>query len=330
MHAAARESTDGARAGQIVGVVGLKQAVTGDTLTAKGPLLSLERPAFPQTVISMRIEPKTMADKDRLSDVLQRIAKEDPTFRFKMDEETGQLIIFGMGELHLEIVTNRMLRDFGVNANVGQPRVAYRQRLQKKARVRHRFARQTGGHGQFAEVDLEVEPVDGLGFEFQNLVVGGAIPKEFIRAVEAGCREAAKSGGDLGYEIVGLRVRLLDGKTHEVDSSDIAFNICASQAFHEAVRESGLVLLEPIMRLEVTTPAEYLSPIIGDLNARRASITSLQTSQDPCTVHADAPLAEFFGYATVVRSLSQGRAGHTMEPKYYAPVPPEIAERLLS
>lgn len=329
MHAKDRTAIDSATAGQIVGVIGLKLASTGDTLSSKGPILSLERPIFPQTVISLRIEPRTLADKDRLGDVLARIAKEDPTFRYQMDEETGQLIIYGMGELHLEIITNRMVREFGVNANVGQPRVAYRQRLSGRAKVRQRFARQTGGHGQFAEIEIEVEPADGVGFEFHNFSTGGVIPKEFVAAVESGLRSSAKSGGDLGYEIIDVRARLLDGKIHDVDSSDVAFNICATQAFQAAIDQIGLTLLEPIMNLEVTTPTEYLSPIIGDLNSRRASINAIESGQEPAILHADAPLGEFFGYATAIRSLSQGRAAYSMEPKCYAAVPPSIAAKLV-
>jgi elongation factor G len=329
MHAAARQSIPAAYAGQIVGVIGLRQAGTGDTICARGHLLSLERPVFPEAVISLRVEPKTMADKDRIADVLGRIAREDPTFRFAVDDETGQLVIYGMGELHLEIIANRMTRDFGVTANFGTPKVAYRQKLRGPARVRHRFARQTGGHGQFAELEIEVAPNDGLGFQFQNLTSGGVLPREYVGAVESALRGAARSGLDLGYEILDVTVRVLDAKTHEVDSSDVAFAICASQAFEEAARAAGVALLEPIMFLEVTTPPEYLSGIIGDLNSRRAQIQALDSGQDPCVVQALVPLAEVFGYATVIRSLSQGRAAHSLEPRLYAAVPPAVAARIL-
>ncbi len=328
MHARERLPLEKATAGQIVAVIGLKVAATGDTLTSRGFSVSLERPVFPETVISLRVEPKTLADKDKIAEVLGRIAREDPTFRFEVDDETGQLIIFGMGELHLEIVTNRMTRDFGVSANVGTPRVAYRQKLSGPGRVRHRFVRQTGGHGQFAEVDLELAPNDGKGFQFQNFCGQGEIPKEFIPAIENGCRAAARSGVDLGYEIIDVTARLHGGKTHDVDSSDVSFGICASQAFDLAAKEGGVHILEPVMALEVTSPPEYLSAVIGDLNARRAQIQSLETSVDPCVIQADVPLSEVFGYATVVRSLSQGRAAYSMEPKFYAPVSAAVAARI--
>ncbi|MSR74522.1 MAG: elongation factor G [Planctomycetes bacterium] len=329
MHAASRDAVDSVSAGNIVGVVGLRNAVTGDTLCGKGPLLSLERPAFPECVISRRIEPRTLADKDKLADVLQRVAKEDPTFRYHHEEETGQLVIFGMGELHLEVIANRMTRDYGVNANLGQPRVAYRQRLKGSATVRHRFARQTGGRGQFAEVELRVDKLaPGSGFVFSNQIQQGAIPREFIPAVEAGAKGAARSGLDYGYEIIDVRVTLLDGKFHDVDSSEVAFHVCASMAFQEAARAAVVEVIEPIMRLEVTTPPEYLSAIIGDLNARRAQIHNLDTSTNPCVVEAEVPLAEVFGYSTAVRSVSQGRAAYSMEPKQYAPVSQQVMARL--
>ncbi len=329
MHAAEREAVDAVGAGNIVGVIGLRNTVTGDTVCGKGRLLRLERPAFPECVISRRIEPRTLADKDKLADVLQRIEREDPTFRHHQDDETGQLVIYGMGELHLEVIANRMTRDFGVNASIGQPRVAYRQRLKSVATARHRFVRQTGGRGQFAEVELRVEPLQaGAGFVFSNQIAQGAIPREFIPGVEAGVKGAVRSGLDYGYEIIDLRVTLLDGKFHEVDSTEVAFHVCASMAFQDAAKAAGVEVIEPIMRLEVTTPPEYLSPIIGDLNARRAQIQHLETSTNPCVVVAEVPLAAVFGYATAVRSASQGRAAYSMEPKHYAPVSAQIMARL--
>jgi elongation factor G len=329
MHAAHREAQDSADAGNIVAVVGLRAAVTGDTICGKGKLLSLERPSFPECVISRRIEPRTVADKDRLAEVLARIAREDPTFRFQQDDETGQLVIYGMGELHLEVITNRMTRDFGVNASVGQPRVAYRQRLKGAATVTHRFVRQTGGKGMFAEVQLRLEAGKaGSGFVWVNASSQGVIPKEFLPSIESGVRAAARSGLSYGYEVIDVRATLLGGAFHDVDSNEVAFNICASMAFADAAKEAGVEVIEPIMRLEVTTPPEYMSAVIGDLNARRAQIQNLDTSTNPCIIETDVPLAEVFGYATAVRSMSQGRAAYSMEPRMYAPVSAQIMARL--
>ena len=329
MHANRREAVETAKAGQIVAVVGLKEAVTGDTLCVPERKAYLEPPHFPQTVISMRVEPKSVADRDKLSFVLRRLAKEDPTFRFQMEEETGQLVILGMGELHLEVLKNRMVRDFGVDADVGQPRVAYRQTLAKSVEVRHRFAKQTGGKGMFAEVDIAAGPAPKTGVEIVSKVTHGAIPREFIRAAEAGIRDAILGGGDTGFETTDVQVTIRDGKTHEVDSSEQAFSICGYQAFQEAMAMAGVVILEPIMNLEVVTPTAYLSGIIGDLNSRRAQILSLETTEEPNLVHVAVPLSEVFGYATVVRSLSQGRAAYSMEPREYAPVPPDVQARLV-
>jgi elongation factor G len=328
MHAGDRESVNDARAGQICAAVGLKLAATGDTLSLKETPVALEAVTFPPTVISMAIESKTSDDKEKLGEVLNKLAREDPTFRYSVDSETGQLIIYGMGELHLEIIRNRIVRDFGVQANVGKPRVAYRQTIRGPAKVNHKYAKQSGGRGQFAQVTLEIEPAPGEGVVFENEITGGSIPREYIPAVESGVKSAAEGGCGQGYPVIDVRVKLTDGKHHEVDSSDMAFNICGSIAFQEAAKKAGLVMLEPIMNLEVTVPAQFLSPIIGDLNSRRASIAEIETSREPNTVRATVPLAEFFGYSTVARSLSQGRANYSLEPREYRPVPAGLVEKL--
>jgi elongation factor G len=328
MHAQERESVTEAKAGQICAVVGLKLAGTGDTLYSKDWPCALEATTFPPTVISMAIETKTSDDKEKLGEVLNKLTREDPTFRYSVDSETGQLIIYGMGELHLEIIRNRIVRDYGVQANVGKPRVAYRQTIGGSADVNHKYAKQSGGRGQFAQVRIEVEPAPGAGVVFENEIKGGNIPREYIPAVEAGVRAAAEGGCGQGYPVIDVKIRLVDGKHHEVDSSDMAFNICGSMAFQEAAKKAGLVMLEPIMNLEVTVPAQFLSPIIGDLNSRRASITEIETSREPNTIRATVPLAEFFGYSTVARSLSQGRANYSLEPREYRPVPAGLVEKI--
>jgi len=328
MHANERESVEEAKAGQICAAVGLKLAATGDTLCLKETPFILEATTFPPTVISMAIETKTSEDKEKLGEVLQKLAREDPTFRYSVDRETEQLIIYGMGELHLEIIRNRIVRDYGVQANVGKPRVAFRQTIGGHSKVNHKYAKQSGGRGQFAQVVMELEPAPGEGVVFENAIKGGNIPREYIPAVEAGARSAAEGGCGQGYPVIDVKITLKDGKYHEVDSSDMAFNICGSMAFAEAAKAAGLVLLEPIMNLEVTVPAQFLSPIIGDLNSRRASISEIETSREPNTVRATVPLAEFFGYSTVARSLSQGRANYSLEPREYRAVPPGLVEKL--
>jgi len=327
MHANSRETVKEAKAGMIVAVVGLKNAVTGDTLCEKGHLVSLEPPTFPETVISMRIEPKTNDDRGKIADVLERISKEDPTFRFTVDEETGEMLIYGMGELHLEVVTHRMLRDFGVNANVGKPRVAYRQRLNGVAKSRQTFERQMGGKNQFAEIEVQVEPVPGEGFVYEDRSLG-TIPKVYLASIESGCEGAMTAGIGHGFELIDTKVTLLSGAFRDEDSTDLAFSVCATQAVEAAAEAAGVSILEPIMRLEVTTPPEYLSAIIGDLNKRRAQVASIETTEDPNVIHADVPLGEVFGYASVVRSLSQGRGAYSMEPKEYAPVPEEMVAKI--
>ncbi len=328
MHANEREAVQEVKAGQICAAVGIKLAGTGDTLCLKETPTALEATTFPPTVISMAIEAKSSEDKEKMGEVLQRLMREDPTFKYSVDPETQQLIIYGMGELHLEIIRNRIVRDYGIQADVGQPRVAYRQTVGGNALVDLKYAKQSGGRGQFAQTKIIVEPAPGEGFVFVNEIKGGSIPREFIPAIEYGAKTAAESGCGAGYPVIDVRVRLMDGKYHEVDSSDMAFQICGSMAFQEAAKKAGLVVLEPIMNLEVTVPSQFLSPIIGDLNSRRAQINEIETSKEPNVVKSSAPLAEFFGYSTVCRSLSQGRANYNLEPKEYRPVPQYIADKL--
>jgi elongation factor G len=325
MHANSRQAIEEAKAGQICAAVGIRSSFTGDTVCLKESPMQLPAPTFPPTVISMAIETKNSDDKEKLGEILARFMREDPTFKYSVDQETGQLIIYGMGELHLEILTTRITRDFGVPANVGRPRVAYRQTIQKPSgRIDLKYAKQSGGRGQFAQVRIEMEPNPGKGFEFSNEITGGAIPKEYISPIEAGCRQAAESGCGSGYPVIDTKVRLVDGKYHDVDSSEVAFQIAGSMAFQDAAKAAGLQMLEPIMSVVVYVPAEFLSPIIGDLNKRRATIGELNTSKEPNEVHASTPLAELFGYTTVLRSLSQGRASCEMEPFEYQPVPGNI------
>jgi elongation factor G len=331
MHADSRAQVETAGPGDIVAVIGPKFAVTGDTLCDERHPVILERISFPQTVISMSIEPKTQADKDKLAIVLSKLAKEDPTFDRRMDSETGQMIISGMGELHLEVLKNRMLRDFGLDANVGRPRVSYKETITRATEAEGKFIRQTGGRGQYGHVEIRVEPFHGESpVEFENKIIGGAIPKEYIPAVEQGIRETAKSGVVTGYPLINIKVTLLDGSFHEVDSSDIAFNAAAALALREAVKRVGVELLEPIMKLEIAVPEQYLGDVIADLNSRRADITEMQARGSMRIIHAKAPLAEMFGYSTALRSASQGRATYTMEPCEYRIAPRQIYEKIVA
>ncbi len=325
MHANEREKIDMANPGDIVAVAGLKQTYTGDTLCSEEHPIILEAMKFPDTVISMAIEPKSNADKDKLATALSKLSKEDPTFTHTFDDETGQLIIAGMGELHLEVIKNRMVRDHGVDANVGSPRVSYRETITGSAEAEGKFVQQSGGRGQYAVVRLRIEPFlsereDKIDFESE--VVGGTVPKEFIKPTEQGIRGAAKNGilGS-GFPLINLKVTLYDGKFHEVDSSEMAFTMAGSIGFKECVRKCGPVLLEPIMTLEVVTPEEFMGNIIGDLNSRRAAIHDVVNRGHLKVIHARVPLGEMFRYATDSRSLSQGRATYTMEPYGYEPVP---------
>lgn len=331
MHANHREEISTVYVGDIAAAVGLKQTFTGDTLTDEDHPLILESISFPEPVISVAIEPKTKADQDRMSLALQRLAEEDPTFRVRSDPETGQTLISGMGELHLEVLVDRMLREFKVWAKVGKPQVAYRETITRPVRVEGRFVRQTGGRGQYGHVVLELEPLEkGGGYQFEDATKGGVIPKEFIPAVDEGIREAIESGVLAGYPLVDLKARLVDGSYHEVDSSEMAFKIAASMALKEGVQQAGPVLLEPIMKVEVVTPEEYVGDVIGDLNARRAQILGMHPrSGGVQAVDALAPLGNMFGYATDLRSMTQGRGTFTMEFDHYAEVPPELSRQII-
>ncbi len=333
MDAGERIREDEVYAGDIIAAVGLKDTVTGDTLTdMKSPLL-LEKMHFPKTVISMSVEPTTSAEKDRMGEVLAILAREDPTFQYKTDTETGQTIISGMGELHLEILTKRMLRDFRLNARVGRPRVAYRETIKRQVEVEHRFVRQTGGRGQFAVVKLVVEPYkseedEDTTLTFVNAIKQGVIPRQYIPSVERGVREAAQSGIVSGYPLIDIKVSLVDGKDHPVDSSELAFEAAGSLALRDAVEKVGVTMLEPLMKVEVLTPNEFFGDVTGDLMSRRATVTQTDIRGGMRVIHAQAPLSEMFGYATVIRGLTQGRASYTMEPDVYAPVPEHVAAKL--
>jgi elongation factor G len=333
MHAKQRIRRDEAQAGDIVAVVGLKAAITGDTLCDPRQPVVLERLVFPEPVITMSIEPRTNADKPRLGDALAVLRREDPSFSYRYDEETGQTTISGMGELHLEIVKNKLVRDMNVDVHVGRPKVSYKETILGSADAQGRFIRQTGGRGQYAVVDLRVEPFapgpEDEPIAFVDATKGGPIPREFIASVEQGVRDAATSGPLAGYPMLNIKATLLDGKHHPVDSSDLAFQQAATLAFNEAVQAAQPVFLEPIMRLQVTTPEEYLGSVTGDLNSRRAEIREMEQRGKYRVLMAMAPLAEMFGYSTQLRSLSQGRATSTMEPHSYAPAPTHVTEQIL-
>ncbi|MCS7228856.1 MAG: elongation factor G [Candidatus Kryptonium sp.] len=329
MHANHREDVEEAYAGDIVAVVGLKFTKTGDTLCSEDDPILLEKMDFPEPVISVAIEPKTKADQDKLGEALAKLMDEDPTFRVTVDEETGQTLISGMGELHLEIIVDRLKREFRVEANIGKPQVAYKETIRKKARAEGKFIRQTGGRGQYGHVWIEIEPNRGKGYEFIDAIVGGVVPKEYIPAVDQGIREAMQNGIIAGYPVVDVKVTLFDGSYHEVDSSDLAFKIAASIAFKEATKQADPVLLEPIMEVEVVTPEEYLGDVIGDLNSRRGRIEGINMRKDGQVIKALVPLAEMFGYATRLRSITQGRAIYTMQFHHYEEVPQQIADMII-
>ncbi len=330
MSANKREDIETVSAGDIAAVIGLKKVRTGDTLTRVDKPVVLEQITFPEPVIAIAIEPKTKADQERLDDALEKLAEEDPTFQIKNDQETGQLQISGMGELHLEILIDRMRKEFKVDANVGRPMVSYRETITKVVEVDHRFSRQSGGRGQFAQVKIRLEPAEtGAGFVFENKIVGGAIPKEFVNPTSNGIKEAMRTGVLAGYPVEDVKVTLLDGQFHEVDSSELAFKIAGSMAFREAAGKAAPVLLEPIMRVEVVVPDDYMGDVMGNLNARRGRISGIDPRRDAQVIRANVPLAEMFGYATVLRSITQGRAVFNMEFSHYREVPEKQAVELL-
>ena len=331
MHANHREDVDSVSAGDIVAAVGLKSTTTGDTLTDTSDPVILERMTFPEPVIHLAIEPKTKQDQEKLTTALQRLSDEDPTFRMRTDEETGQTVISGMGELHLEIIVDRLMREFGVDANVGNPQVAYRETIRKEVKkIEGRFVRQTGGRGQFGHVYIDVEPNEqGKGYEFESKIVGGSIPKEYVPAVDQGIKEALEGGVVAGFPMVDVKVRLVDDSYHEVDSSEIAFKIAGSMALKEAVKRASPALLEPIMSVEVVVPKDFVGTVVGDLTSRRGRIGGME-SRGATTevVNAQVPLSQMFGYATSVRSATQGRATFTMQFHSYQEVPNSIAEEI--
>lgn len=330
MHANQREAIDYALAGEIVAVVGLKETSTGDTLCDKDSQIVLESISFPEPVISLAIEPKTKADQEKLGLALKKLSEEDPTFKISSDPETGQTIISGMGELHLEIIVDRMKEEFNVIASTGQPQVAYKETIAKTATAEGKYIRQSGGRGQYGHCLLRVDPLErGTGVEFKNEIKGGTIPSEFIPAVEKGAMEAVERGVLAGYPLTDMRVAVYDGSYHEVDSSEVAFKIAASQALQEASRNAQLVLLEPIMKLEVTTPESFMGDVIGDLSSRRAQILGTENRGQLTVINGTVPLSEVAGYSTILRSLTQGRASFYMEPSHYQEVPANLTAKIV-
>lgn len=330
MHANHREDIKKAYAGDIIAAVGLKNTKTGDTICDERDPIVLERMTFPDPVIWIAIEPKTKGDQEKLSHGLNSLADEDPTFRIRTDQETGQTLIGGMGELHLEIIVDRLRREFRVEANVGRPQVAYKETIRKKVQAEGKFVRQSGGRGQYGHVWIEIEPnAKGAGYEFEDSIVGGVIPKEYIPAVSEGVKDALRSGVIAGYPVEDVKVRLFDGSYHDVDSSEIAFKVAGSMAVKTALRNADPVLLEPVMDVEVITPEEYMGDVMGDLNARRGHIKGIEPRRDAQVIRARVPLSEMFGYATSLRSMTQGRALYTMQFAYYEEVPQSIGEKII-
>jgi len=331
MHANKREEIKEVFAGDIVALVGLRSVATGDTICSPKHPIVLEAMQFPEPVIDVAIEPKTKADQDKLGMALGKLAQEDPTFRVHTDSETGQTIISGMGELHLEIIVDRLVREFKVEAAVGRPQVSYRETIKKESQGEGRFVRQTGGRGQYGHAKIRIRPLtDGEDYEFENDIVGGSIPREYIKPVDQGIREALQRGVLAGYPMIGVGVSLYDGSYHDVDSSEIAFKVAGSLAFKDAAAKAGPVLLEPLMEVEVVTPDDYMGDVIGDLNSRRGKITSLEQRSGSRVISAFVPLAEMFGYATQLRSMTQGRATYTMQFDHYDEVPKSVAEEVVS
>jgi elongation factor G len=331
MHANHREDIESVAAGDIAAVVGLKGTVTGDTLSDERSPILLEAIKFPEPVIDIAIEPKTKADQDKMGMALARLSEEDPTFRVRSDQETGQTLISGMGELHLEVIVDRMLREFRVDANVGRPQVAYRETITRPAKAEGRFVRQSGGRGMFGVCVLELEPLEpGTGITFENKTVGGSVPREYVAPIEAGAREAAESGVVASYPMVDIAIRLVDGAYHEVDSNEMAFKMAGSIGFREAARKGAPQVLEPVMKVETTTPEDFLGEVVGDLNRRRGQIQGMEPRANTQTVRAMVPLAEMFGYATDLRSATQGRASYSMEFSHYQPVPKAVETGILA
>jgi len=329
MHANHREEISEVRAGDIAAAVGLKFTKTGDTLCTENDPVVLERMTFPEPVIQIAIEPKTKADQDKLSEALSKLSDEDPTFKVKVDEETGQTLISGMGELHLEIIVDRMKREFKVEANIGKPQVAYRETITKSVQAEGKFVKQSGGRGKYGHVWIELSPNEpGKGYEFISAIVGGVVPKEYIPAVSQGIQDAMKNGVIAGFQMVDIKAKLYDGSYHDVDSDEISFRVAGSMAFQAAARKANPVLLEPIMSVEVITPEEYLGDVMGDLNSRRGKIEGFSARKDAQVIKAFVPLSEMFGYATILRSMTQGRALYTMQFDHYAEVPKSIAEEI--
>ena len=330
IHANSREEKETLFSGDIAATVGLKNVTTGDTLCSSEKPIVLEAMTFPDPVISIAIEPKTSADRDKLFDSLRRLAEEDPTFQTRTDQETGQTIISGMGELHLEIIRDRLFREFKVEANSGAPEVAYRETITKVTNADTKFVRQTGGRGQYGHVIIAMEPKDkGHGITIESKVTGGRIPKEYIKPVEQGLREAANTGVLAGYSVVDLHIDILDGSYHPVDSSEIAFKLAGSMAFKEAALKGGLIILEPIMKLEITSPEENMGDVIGDISGRRGHVVEVDTQKDFVRIMSNTPLSELFGYTTSLRSLTKGRASNTMEPSHFERVPDNIQKQIL-
>jgi elongation factor G len=332
MHANHREERDEIGAGEIVAAVGLKQTTTGDTLAVDSAPILLESMSFPDPVIAVAIEPKTKADQDKLGSGLQRLSEEDPTFQVRTDEETGQTLISGMGELHLEIIVDRLMREFNVDANVGRPQVAYRETIGRPVeKIEGRFVRQTGGKGQYGHAVINMEPAEpGEGYEFMDKIVGGKIPREYIPSVDLGIQEAMESGVLAGFPVVDIRVELVDGSYHDVDSSEMAFKVAGSMAFKAAMDRAKPKLLEPVMAVEVVTPEEYLGDVMGELNSRRGRVEGLEPRGNAQAIRARVPLATMFGYATDLRSQTQGRATFTMQFDRYEEVPQSIASEIVS
>ena len=331
MHSNSREEIKEVRAGDIAAAVGLKDVTTGDTLCDPSKLVTLERMEFPEPVIAVAVEPKTKADQEKMGIALQKLAQEDPSFRVKTDEESGQTIISGMGELHLEIIVDRMKREFNVEANVGAPQVAYRECIRKPVDQESKFVRQSGGRGQYGHVYLKIEPQQpGSGYEFVNEIVGGAIPKEYIPAVDKGIQEQMLNGVIAGYPVEDVKVTLYDGTFHDVDSSEMAFKIAGSMGFKEGAKKADPALLEPVMKVEVVTPEDYMGDVVGDLNRRRGIIGAMEDSPAGKIIRGEIPLKEMFGYATDLRSATQGRATYSMEFSKYMEAPSNIAEDIIN